>query len=326
MLKKKIIEAIASFKTKKILIIGDVMVDAYMWGEVYRISPEAPVPVVSCTKEEYRLGGAANVALNVKTLECVPLLCAVTGDDSNAEIFKNILKENNITDEFIIKDNSRPTSTKTRVIGHSQQLLRVDNESTEFVNEGIEKKILDKVIPLIENKKVDVIIFQDYDKGVLTNKIIRTVINKATQYDIPTLVDPKKRSFLQYQGATLFKPNFKEFIEGLNVDIKKNDFEGIFDVARKFLANMENQYLFLTLSELGVFITDGKTYDNIPAQKREITDVSGAGDTVISTVAAGLAAGLPLDILASLSNLAGGLVCEKVGVVPINNKDLIDNL
>ncbi len=326
MLRKRIIEAIESFKSKKVLIIGDVMVDTYMWGEVNRISPEAPVPVVSCNKEENRLGGAANVALNIKTLECEPILCAVVGNDLNGEMFSLLLKEHGISDEYIIKDNSRPTTNKTRIIGHTQHLIRVDQESTDLIDENQEKKLLKKILPLVESKKVDVIIFQDYDKGVLTRSLIRKVIQKANEYDVSTLVDPKKRNFLHYEGATLFKPNFKEFTEGLNVSIKKDDFEEIFKTSKKFLANMDNQYLFLTLSELGVFITDGKTYANIPAQKREIADVSGAGDTVISTIAACMAVELPIDIMASLANLAGGLVCEKVGVVPIYNKDLIQNL
>jgi len=324
--KKKIIEAINTFDQKKILIIGDVMVDAYLWGEVNRISPEAPVPVVSCSKQEYRLGGAANVALNVKTLSCEPLLCAVTGNDVDANVFKDLLKEKDITDEYIIIDSSRPTTTKTRVIGHTQHLIRVDRESTDYIDEGLEKKIMDKVFPLIENKKVDAIIFQDYNKGVITINLIREIIRKANQYDIHTLVDPKKINFLNFEGATLFKPNFKEFTEGLNVHLEKNDFEGIFKAAQKFLANSENQYLFLTLSELGVFISDGKTYANIPARKREIADVSGAGDTVISTVAAGMSANLSMDVVAELANLAGGLVCEKVGVVPIYKEELMKNL
>ena len=325
-LKKKIIEAIGNFSNKKILIIGDVMVDTYLWGEVNRISPEAPVPVVSCSKQEHRLGGAANVALNVKTLSCEPLLCAVTGDDLNGEVFKNLLKENNITDEFIIKDDFRPTTNKTRVIGHTQHLLRVDQESTDFIDSNIEGKILKRIEPLISSKKIDVIIFQDYDKGVLTASIIKTVIRLANQYDIPTLVDPKKRNFLSYEGATLFKPNFKELTEGLNLFVKKNDFEGMFEAGKKYLSTMDNHFLFLTLSELGVFITDGKTYDNIPARKREIADVSGAGDTVISTIAASMAVGLPLYEVAELANLAGGLVCEKVGVVPIYKEELIQNI
>jgi D-glycero-beta-D-manno-heptose-7-phosphate kinase len=325
-LRKKIIETIENFNTKKILIIGDVMVDTYIWGEVNRISPEAPVPIVSCSTEEHRLGGAANVALNVKTLSCQPIICAVTGTDAKAEIFLELLKQNGITTDFIFRDSQRPTTNKTRVIGHTQQLLRIDQESTRFIDEKLEAKLLEKISPLISQKQVDAIIFQDYDKGVITPELIRKVVRLANQFDIPTLVDPKKRNFLNYEGATLFKPNFKEFTEGLNIQLKKNDFEGIFEAAKKFLANMDNQYLFLTLSELGVFITDGRRFENIPARKREIADVSGAGDTVISTIAAGLAAGLPLDVLADLANLAGGLVCEKVGVVPIFKEELIKNI
>lgn len=325
-IKKKLIEGIESFKDKKILIIGDVMVDTYLWGEVNRISPEAPVPIVSCSDEEHRLGGAANVALNVKTLSCEPIICAVTGDDAKAAIFNNILHENNISSEYIFKDGDRPTTNKTRVIGHTQHLLRVDQESTQSISTKLEAKILNRIEPLIKEKHVDAIIFQDYDKGMVTREMIRNVIRTANKYSIPTLIDPKRRNFLSFEGATLFKPNFKEFTEGLNIPLKKNDFEGIFEAGRKFLANLDIQYLFLTLSELGVFITDGKKFENIPAHKREISDVSGAGDTVISTIAAGMASGLPLEVLGELSNLAGGLVCEKVGVVPIFKEDLINNI
>jgi len=202
----------------------------------------------------------------------------------------------------------------------------VDQESTDFINETTVQKLLKKIEPLISKREIDAIIFQDYDKGVLTSSLIKTVIQKANQFDIPTLVDPKIRNFLHYEGATLFKPNFKEFTNGLNLSLKKDDFEGIFEAGRKYLANFDSQYLLITLSELGIFITDGKTYANIPAHKREIVDVSGAGDTVISTVATGLSTGLPLEVIAELANLAGGLVCEKVGVVPIYKEDLIKNI
>ena len=238
----------------------------------------------------------------------------------------NLLKESDISGEYIVKDSTRPTTNKTRVIGHTQHLLRVDQESTDYIDEKTEQKIFNKVEPLIKNRSIDVIIFQDYDKGVLTHKLIKKTIELSNNYGIPTLVDPKRRSFLMYQGATLFKPNFKEFTEGLNLIIRKDDFEGLFDAGRKFLSNMDQQSLFLTLSELGVFITNGKSYANIPARKREIADVSGAGDTVISTVAAGMTVGLSLEVIAELANLAGGLVCEKVGVVPIYREELIKNI
>ena len=326
MYKKKIKEYIDRFDKLKILIIGDVMVDTYMWGEVNRISPEAPVPVVSCHKEENRLGGAANVALNVKALAAEPLLCAVTGDDSNAKVFNSLLNDAGISTEFILKDPARPTSNKTRIIGHTQHLLRVDQESTEFIDDKIQAKMLARIEPLISQRKVDAVIFQDYDKGVLTKNIIKKVTDLANKYGIPTLVDPKKRSFLLYENTTLFKPNFKEFTDGLNVIVKKDNFEQIFELAKKFLLNQNNKYIFITLSEMGVFITDGKSYANIPSHKREIADVSGAGDTVIATVAVCLASGLSMDMVAEIANLAGGLVCEKVGVVPIKKEDLLQNL
>lgn len=310
------------FEDKNILIIGDVMIDAYIWGSVDRISPEAPVPVVSLSKEEFRMGGAANVALNIRSLGATPILCAAVGEDDNAAKFFELLKKRGMPSEGIIKDESRPTTIKTRIISNSQQLIRVDRETTQELDPKLEQVFIERVLSILQTKKIDAIIFQDYDKGVITSGLVKQVVIKANEMNIPTLVDPKKRHFLDFDNVTLFKPNFKELKEGLNLSIKKGDVEHLAKEANTFLQDKNYQYILITLSELGVFISNGSEYKVIPTHVRDIADVSGAGDTVISMASLCLASGLDYVTTASLSNLAGGLVCEKVGVVPIE-KDMV---
>ena len=311
-----------NFSKQNILIIGDVMVDAYLWGKVERISPEAPVPVVACTRRESRLGGAANVALNIKAMGARPLLWTVTGDDEKGKTFNQLLGNEGLENLGIMVDRERKTTVKTRVIAGSQQLLRVDDEDSSPLSTQTEKIFIDRLTDRIKNDHINAIIFQDYDKGVITPDVISLVIKEATTRNIPVLVDPKRRNFLQYKGATLFKPNFKEFREGLNISPSKGDFSSIYQQAKDFITRMNFTYLLLTLSEKGIFISNGKSFSAIPAHKRDITDVSGAGDTVISLATLCLAAGLKAGEIAAIANLAGGLVCEKIGVVPIDRNML----
>jgi len=318
--KKLVTELFNKFQSLNILVIGDVMVDSYLWGKVERISPEAPVPVVSCNKKESRLGGAANVALNLKSLGAKAILCAAIGDDSTGETFLELMQNDKLESTCIIKDKGRKTTSKTRVISGSQQLLRVDDESNHKLEETIEKELTAKIFHSLEKDQINAIIFQDYDKGIITPSLIENVVRKAQDLHIPTLVDPKKRNFEHYKGVSLFKPNFKEFAEGLKIELKTGDINSISTAGNKFLENTSNSLLLLTLSDKGVFISNGKRYSHIPAHVRDITDVSGAGDTVISLAALCLAAGCNPAEVAALSNLAGGLVCEKVGVVPIEKE------
>lgn len=311
------------FKTKRILIVGDVMVDEYLWGNVSRISPEAPVPVVSCVRREHRMGGAANVAINVKSLGAEPVMCSVIGNDTIGAIYRQILAEKEMTDAGIVESSERMTTVKTRVIGNHQHLLRVDHEITTFLAPDIEKQLIAKIENIIGADAIDAIIFQDYDKGVLTPQVITTTTRLAREKNIPTLVDPKKRGFLSYYDVDLFKPNFHELNEGLNRSLSKNDLEGIFDAAQEIHTTYNVRNVMVTLSEKGVFISDGRQYKVIPAEVRDITDVSGAGDTVICVAALGMASGLSPFQCAALANLAGGLVCEKVGVVPIEPELLL---
>lgn len=298
------------------------MVDSYLWGNVNRISPEAPVPIISVNKRESRMGGAANVGLNIRALGANAVMCAVIGDDDTGAIFKNLLKKREMTDAGIMVSHKRQTTVKTRVIGDNQHLLRVDEESTKPLDKELENEFIAHIDQLMDKTAFNAIIFQDYDKGNITPGVIDFVVDKATKMNIPTLVDPKKENFSNYKGVTLFKPNYKEICEGLKEDIPKGDFDALNTASNKLKDTLNAKYIMVTLSELGVFITNSKSYHRVPAEVRDIADVSGAGDTVVSVAACCLAANMKPETIAGISNLAGGLVCEKVGVVPINKKQL----
>jgi rfaE bifunctional protein kinase chain/domain len=316
-------ELLEQFSKLKVLIIGDVMVDSYLWGHVSRISPEAPVPVVTQSKSEYRMGGAANVARNIKALGAKPVLCSVIGKDSNGELFLSLLSDEGLTEEGILRSNSRITTVKTRIIAGSQHLLRVDHEMDDYIDMQQELLLFSKVESMITEFNIDAIIFQDYDKGVITPFLIEKITTLATIKNIPTLVDPKKRNFTHYRNTTLFKPNFKELVEGLNIQVDKKDFDSVFNSAKLLHENASIKLVMITLSELGIMISDNRSYHVIPAEIRDIADVSGAGDTVIGMAALCLASGLSPRQTAALANLAGGIVCEKVGVVPIEKELLM---
>lgn len=311
------------FTTKNILIIGDVMVDTYLWGNVSRISPEAPVPVVSCHNREHRMGGAANVAINVKSLGANPVIAGIIGSDENGKLFQKLLKNRKMSDIGLFIDDTRPTTVKTRIIGNHQQLLRVDEESVQFISGEVASNLQNRIISMLDKNNIDVIIFQDYDKGVITPDLFTEVAKKAKEKKIPTLVDPKWRNFSNYRNISLFKPNFKELVEGLGLDIRKNEFDQLHQAAKQIITERSIEAVMVTLSELGIFISDGSKYEVIPSEVRDVADVSGAGDTVISMAALCLACQLSLSDTARLSNLAGGIVCEKVGVVPIEPEQLL---
>ncbi len=311
------------FANQKILIIGDVMIDTYLWGKVGRVSPEAPVPIVSGVIEENRLGGAANVALNVKAMGAVPILCSVIGDDIPGKLFLDLIEEQNLSDIGLVVDNSRITTQKTRVISGNQHLLRVDEETDIFLSRKVQEHFLELINNLLESGGIDAIIFQDYDKGVLTPGVISEVINSADHADVPVLVDPKFRSFNLYKRIRLFKPNYKELVRGLDLDVQKHEIEKISEALISYQKKQEIDTLLVTLSEQGILASRGGTYYHIPAVKREIADVSGAGDTVICVAALCVTAGLDTSATAAISNLAGGQVCEKAGVVPVDAEKLL---
>ncbi len=322
----KIQKLFEDFKDKNIIIIGDVMIDSYMWGKVNRISPEAPIPVVSIDRRENRLGGASNVALNIKSLGANPIMCSVIGNDEYASEFLRLLEENQMTSKGILHSNHRNTSVKTRIISQSQHLLRVDEENTDVLDDETENRLKALFDELLETFQPDAIIFEDYDKGVLTPEIIRYIISKANERNIITTVDPKKRQFFDYAGVSLFKPNYKEMQEGLRTEFKKDNHAAIEGLMTRLMKEKQMDSILLTMAEAGVIIADSKEFLHIPAEIRNIADVSGAGDTVIATATLCMCAKCDLYNVAFISNMAGGLVCEYSGVVPIDKNELKEEL
>lgn len=312
------------FSQLRIMVIGDVMIDAYLWGTTDRISPEAPVPIITCTRDENRPGGAANVALNIESLGARPVLCTVIGNDDYGLSFLSMMQAKGISTEGITFDPQRTTTVKTRIISNGQQMLRVDRETEKPIDEALERRFSERIRRLCRMEQVNAIIFEDYDKGAVTPAIIAETVAIASELGIPVLVDPKKRNFSQYKGVTLFKPNFKELCEGLNLHIGKQDHAAIHKAVLPFQQELGIRHMLITLSEAGVFVSTPDGYRSIPAEIRDVADVSGAGDTVIATAALCMAAGVPVYETAVLANLAGGLVCEKVGVVPIDKTSLLE--
>ncbi len=319
--KSDIEKIVAGFKGIKVLIIGDVMLDTYIWGKTDRISPEAPVPVVLTDNKEYRLGGAANVALNIKSLGAVPVLCSVIGDDMEGEQFIQMLKEQHISTDGIIISSNRVTTVKTRVFSKNQQVLRFDSETSTIIDANETQQLLTRVVSLLD--KTSVVIFQDYDKGVLHENIIIQLISECNKRNIPTAVDPKKLNFLLYKNATLFKPNFRELKNGLGLDFDKDDFKALEKAVDTLMNTLKNKIVFFTLASKGIYVSNGSEKKLIHAYSRNVADVSGAGDTVISMAALGLAVGMDIFLNGELANIAAGLVCQEVGVVPVNKEHLL---
>lgn len=320
-------QLLKQFEKLNILVIGDVMIDKYMWGRVDRISPEAPIPIVAIERSEDRLGGAANVALNIKSLGAEPILCSVIGNDMNGEVFKNLCQLSKIQTIGLIQSTHRPTTTKTRIIGHSQHLLRVDDEVDLPLNTTDEDLFIHQILSVFNSIKPDAVIFEDYDKGCITPKIINEVLKEAVKKNIPVTVDPKHRNFLHYRNMDLFKPNLKELAIGLKTDINKSKLmEQLPELCKTFMQRQGHKAMMVTLSEMGMFIINQSESHHIPTHVRDLADVSGAGDTVIATATMCLALGLPLFQVANISNIAAGIVCEKIGVVPITKEELSQKL
>ena len=309
-----------SFEKLRVLIVGDVMIDSYIIGKVERISPEAPIRIGNVKRKEKRLGGAGNVEMNIKELGAEAILCAVVGKDSDGNDLIDLLKESELSIDGIIQSESRITTVKQRIMAGSQHIVRIDSEMDELINSTETAALLNCIDKLSE--KVDVIVFEDYDKGVLSAELIQKTIDIAQKKGIPTIVDPKKRNFFNYQGADIFKPNLKELKEGLKIDINVEDLENLQKVVEKAKNTLGVKGIFLTLSEKGVYLDFDSEKIIIPAHLRSITDVSGAGDTVVSIAALCLALKLKPQNIAAMANLGGGLVCEYVGVVPINKSKL----
>ncbi len=313
-----------SFNKQTVLIIGDVMVDSYIKGKIERMSPEAPVPVVNVTGKEERLGGAANVALNIQSLGAKPFVCSISGDDEHAKTLEKLFKKNKLSTQGLLKIINRPTTVKTRIICDNSHVLRVDEETVKDISASEEKKLFQKISSIIEKQKISVIIFEDYDKGCITASLIKDVIKLASKKKIPVAVDPKKRNFLSYNNVTLLKPNLKELKEGLKIkSLNPKNRAEVEKASERLRKKLKAGLLLLTLSENGVFVSEGNGKHHLPAHKRNVIDVSGAGDTVIAVAALCLGAKTDSKTLAELANLAGGLVCEKAGVVPVDKEHLL---
>ena len=310
------------FKDKKVMIVGDVMVDRYLLGEVNRMSPEAPVPVVDFGKEDNRLGGAANVALNIAALGGRPLLLSVIGKDLEGKVFKRLLKKHQLTQKGILSVSGRPTTLKTRVMAANQHLLRIDRETKKEVSKSVEQLLIEKAKKILSKEDISVVLFQDYNKGVLTKKVIRAISKLAKKENIPTVVDPKFDHFFDYNKVHLFKPNLKEVRQVVPFPVAIN-LESLTAAADFLEKKLNHSITMITLSEHGIFIKKNNLTQIIPTAPRTIADVCGAGDAVISVAALGLAVGLDISMIAKISNDAGGKVCEKVGVVPVSIQDLM---
>lgn len=312
------------FRGLKAMVLGDVMLDAYLWGRVERISPEAPVPVVQLTRKDHRIGGAGNVALNLVALGATTTICTVTGDDEDGALLRSMLKDGGIDPDGIIVAKDRVTTTKTRIISRNQQMLRIDHEITEPLDAATERRLIDTVIGRIDLIKPQVLVLEDYDKGVLTGAVIQAVTEHCKARGIITAVDPKRRNFFAYAGVDIFKPNLKEVREGLQLAIDPVDMHALAAADRLLRARLGHHYSFITLSEQGVFHSDGTDPRIITSHMRNIADVSGAGDTVVAVASLAYAATRDMGLAAAMANIAGGLVCEEVGTVAIDRERLLE--
>ena len=317
-------ELLERFNGLKALVVGDVMIDVYSKGVVERMSPEAPVPIVNVQTRFARLGGAANVALNLKALGATSVLCSVVGNDENGELLILYMEEAGLDTSCVTLSQTRRTTVKHRIFDGDKQVLRMDEEDLNDLNDKEHQELWNIIKDALDKQRFDIVIMQDYNKGVLSEKMIRTVTALAQMKGIPVAVDPKKKNFFAYQGVTLFKPNAKELREGLGATAETPE-----ELKQAMLALQQRlhcKYLMVTLSDKGMMMLHDSGIVNLPAHPRHIVDVSGAGDTVLSVAALCVALGESPQAIATLSNLAGGLVCEEVGVVPINKERFAEEI
>jgi len=313
----------ADFSSIKIGVIGDVMLDTYWWGHVDRISPEAPVPIVALDKKDHRIGGAGNVALNLASLGVTATVLSVIGNDDDGEILSKLFRHNNIEEGYLTRSSSRITTNKARIISRNQQMMRLDAEITHDLLPADEDALLRNVQHFIEKEKPAVIIFEDYNKGVLTERVIHEVIALCRNKKVITTVDPKRKNFFAFKEVDIFKPNLKEVKDGLNLLINDISQQGLQSIHAQLKDILKHSISFITLSEHGVFYQENNTARIIPSHLRNIADVSGAGDTVIAVASLLYAASGNMDLAAEVANIAGGLVCEEVGTAAVNKDRLL---
>jgi D-glycero-beta-D-manno-heptose-7-phosphate kinase len=315
-------ELFSKFRDIRIGVVGDVMLDTYMWGHVDRISPEAPVPVVLIDKKEQRIGGAGNVALNLQSLGAHAFVLTVRGDDEDGRELEALFTSKKINTGYSISSKERITTNKTRIISRNQQMMRLDAEMTTDLTDAEEKKLLSAVQSFIKNERPHLIILEDYNKGVLTEEIIQEVIGVCKEAGVLVAVDPKRKNFFAYKGVDIFKPNLKEVKDGLNLLINDVNDDVLADIHTQLNKQLSHKISFITLSEKGVYYNDGNKATVIPSHVRAVSDVSGAGDTVIAVAALVYATTGNVQLMAEMANIAGGLVCEEVGTVAINSDRL----
>ena len=313
----------SSFKNIKVGIVGDVMLDTYMWGHVERISPEAPVPVVSLDKKELRIGGAGNVALNIQSLGAQAFVIGVTGADQEGESLRALYEQQHINCSYLLSCADRITTNKTRIISRNQQMMRLDAEITSDLKQPDEDRLIESFRKFVQKEKPQVVILEDYNKGVLTQRLIPAVISIAREAGVLIAVDPKRKNFFEYRGVDIFKPNLKEVKEALNLLFGDADAALLQDIHQQLQQKLEHSISFITLSEKGVFYQQQEKAMLLPSHLRNIADVSGAGDTVIAVAALVYAATRNVYLMAEMANIAGGLVCEEVGTAAVNKQKLL---
>jgi rfaE bifunctional protein kinase chain/domain len=318
MTKKNLEHLFQSFEKKRVAVIGDVMLDKYIFGKVERISPEAPVPVIDVSSQSYRLGGAANVATNLRSLGATALLFGVIGDDDDGAILAAQLNHEHLSADFLITEHTRPTTAKTRVIAQNHHIVRIDSETRKPISSATERTMLALLSEHLHT--LDAIIFEDYNKGVLTAPLIKKIITLAKKHDIPIAVDPKKDNFFEYKHATVFKPNLKEISDAFGRKFSNNDSDATL-ACEMLQKKIKSKNIVLTRSEKGMTVFNGKA-EHIPSMALEVADVSGAGDTVIATLTVALSGGLDIVTAAKVANLAAGVVCAEVGAVAVDKQKL----
>jgi D-glycero-beta-D-manno-heptose-7-phosphate kinase len=317
-------ELFHQFTQLKVAVIGDVMLDTYWWGKVDRISPEAPVPVVAVSKKEQRIGGAGNVALNLQSLGANVSVLSVLGKDDDGEQLKALLEDNNINTKYLVYSRQRITTNKIRIISRNQHMMRLDAELTNDIENDDEAKLLYVFENFIAAESPDVVVLEDYNKGVLTANVIAKIISLCKLHNILTTVDPKRKNFFAYKSVDIFKPNLKEVKEGLNLLSDEVSLSVLKDIHIQLQEKLQHKISFITLSEKGVFYNDNAIAEIIPTHIRSIADVSGAGDTVIAVASLVYAATKNVALMADIANVAGGLVCEEVGTVAIDKEKLLE--
>lgn len=313
-----------SFSDLKIGVIGDMMLDTYWWGKVDRISPEAPVPIMSVSKREQRIGGAGNVALNLAAFGARVDVLGMIGNDEDGTQLSKMLNDKNISTYFLSESESRPTTNKIRIISRNQHMMRLDAEVTDPLNKEEEVEVLNSFEKYIQQIKPDIVIFEDYNKGVLTPKVITDAITLCKKNNVLIAVDPKRKNFFSYSGVDIFKPNLQEAKDSLNIITENLDVDDLKVIHERLKKELNHNISFITLSERGVFYRNNEEFNIIPTHIRNIADVSGAGDTVIAVASLVYAATKDVKLMAEVANIAGGLVCEEVGTVAINKEKLVE--